>query len=767
MTFQAAALRDKLAGVPVIKSGLSLMTGTMVTSALGLLFWILAANLYDAADFGVSTTAVYTMMMLADVACIGLRTGLARYLPTAGTATRRTIVWGYGIVLAASSVTALTFLAGLQLWAPDLVELRNGVLIAIFFIASTAFWALFMLEDAVLVGLRKAPWVPIENTLFGVLKILLLIPFASISPTLGIFWAWTLPVFPIVIGINVLISRLTSTSALAGDGGPVAAIRSLLRGIIAFSLADWLAALARLVALGVIPLMVLAQTDRAQAGYFQASWLIAFTIMALSSNAAYALLAESSYDQAKLHKNSFQAGLLSLALTVPVMLVGFVGARYLLLIYGSDYADNSANVLRILLVAAIPNVLYQIFIGRLRVRGRMVGVVVFETILSVIVVGLSWLLLPRYGINAVGIAWLVGLTVLATYAAISESIWLWASHLDTNLVRRVGSGLRRARSGRPTRGMDARLSEVMAREGLAATAVHWLPSGDHGQTAIVGIGENDNLDVTFARSPEGAAKLARESEVLGVLSTDPALFPIAGILPTLKASGADEGREYTVVTKHDGPIAADLIRGGVPVDVVCRSVLEPVSMLHRATARSVVVDEDHIADWIDESRLHLASQGRASELKLGLLGDALRAALVGATIEVGRIQGSLGLDNIVMTADPIAVSEIRHWEWSREMPVAVDAATLTLSCLSLRGHLELGELVRQLLADPTPFEQHPAMAATPASTVSSRALILLTWLQIVGRPLPPSRTMSSDVFWLARNAQPVLAALSPPVGSNR
>ncbi len=767
MTFQAAALREKLAGVPVIKSGLSLMTGTMVTSALGLLFWVLAANLYDAEDFGVSTTAVYTMMMLADVACLGLRTGLARYLPKAGIATRRTIIWGYGIVLVASAATALIFLAGLQLWAPDLIELRNTVLIAIFFMASTAFWALFMLEDAVLVGLRKAPWVPIENTLFGVLKIVLLIPFASISPTLGIFWAWTLPVFPIVFGVNVLVSRLTSTADYAGSGGPVPAVRELLRGILTFSLADWLAALARLAALGVIPLMVLAKTDKAQAGYFQASWLIAFTIMALSSNAAYALLAESSYEKSKLHKNSLQAGMLSLALTIPVMVIGLVGARYLLLIYGSDYADNSANVLRILLVAAVPNIMHQIFVGRLRVQGRMGSVVFFETLLSVIVVFLAWLLLPRYGINGVGIAWLVGLTLLGTYAAIRESVWLWASHLDTKVVRRIGSGFRRARSGRPARGMDARLDEVLLSTGLAATSVRWLASGDHAQSAVIDTGEIETLEVTFARTPEGATKLEGQRAVLDALWDDQALTELRPVLPRLRGAGSQKSREFNAYSHRTGTTAADLLRADIAVDDLCGAALAGIAPLHRESRRTVVVDEQRLSDWIDESRTHLANLGRASEARLGLLGDALRASFVGNTVDVGRIQGALAPDNMVMSPDSLEVTGFRHWEWSREMPLDVDAATLALSCLSFRGHIELGELVRQLLSDPSKFEQHPAMAAVEPSAISSRALILLTWLHVVGRPMPPTRTMSSDVFWLARNAQPVLAALNPPVESTR
>ncbi len=746
-------------------SGLSLMTGTMVTSALGLLFWVLAANLYDTADFGVSTTAVYTMMMLADVACLGLRTGLVRYLPNAGNATRRTIVWGYSMVIAASVATALIFLAGMSLWAPDLASLRNTVLVGIFFVASTAFWALFMLEDAVLVGLRRAPWVPVENTVFGIAKILLLVPFASISPTLGIFWAWTVPVFPIVIGINVLIAKLPATRKTVTTPSDRPANRTLLRRILAFSLADWLAALARLAALGVIPLMVLAKSGSDQAGFFQAPWLIAFTVMALSSNAAYALLAETSYDQAQLHKNSVQAGMLSLALTVPVVLVGIIGAPYLLRIYGAEFAENSSSVLRILLLATLPNIMHQIYVGRLRAQGRMGGVVFFETLLSVIVVALSWWLLPRYGIDGVGYAWLAGLALLASYAAINESLWLWAAHLDTKVVRRIGLGIRRVQSGRPARGMHARLETVLGSTDQSAEWVRWLPAGDHAQGALVETTGHENIEVAFARSSEGAQNLIGRRAVITGLWSDPTLTDLQPLLPQLQDYGTERNREFSAYSYTPGTTASELLQEGAPPDQVCQSVLASVEPLYRASRRTAMVDEDMLELWTRDSYAYLANKGRASSAKLDRLSEILADSFVGEPVEVGRIQGALAPDNVVMIPDTLQVAGLWFWEWGREMPIAVDAATFALSNLTREAGVELGELVRRQLIDPMSFEQHPAIAGLSESTVPSRGLILLTWLHLVGHA--PRRTMSPHVFWLARNAQPVLASLHSPAGSNQ
>ena len=398
------------------------MTGTLLTSALGLVFWIVAANLYDAADFGVATTSIYTMMMLADVASLGLRSGLVRYLPVSGRATGRTIVLGYGLAALSAGLTGVVFLVGLDWWGPDLVDLRASALTFAMFALATSCWSLFNLQDAVLVAQRKAPWVPIENGIFGLAKIALLFPFATWSPTLGIFWAWTLPVFPIVIAVNLLVAQqIRSARSRAGDrnqsdGPPLAAMLS-------FSLADWVSAIGRLIGLVAIPLMVLSSEGKVQAGYFNVAWLITFTVFTLSINAGHALLAENSHEQHREQRNTTQAGALSLALTVPIIVVGVIGAPLILLIYGSDYADNATSVLRILLLAALPNVIYQISIGRLRSQGRMKAVIAQETMLSTLVVGLSWYLLPRYGIDGVGWAWLVGLLALAGYAVASE----WSS----------------------------------------------------------------------------------------------------------------------------------------------------------------------------------------------------------------------------------------------------------------------------------------------------------------------------------------------------
>ncbi len=427
--------------MPVVGSGLALMSGTMLTSALGLVFWVVAANLYDLADFGVASTSVYVMMILADMASLGLRSGLVRFLPRVNSGVTRMIGWAYGLAVASSCLAGIVFLAGLDWWAPDLEELGGSGRTFGFFALSTAFWAVFILQDAVLVAIRKAAWVPIENGFFGLAKIALLFPFAAWSPTLGIFWAWTLPVIPIVVAVNMLIIRVVrrggwrrgdagseqpsgaqpagnqaiSTRRTAGSTGRTeGSIAALLR----YSLADWLASVSRLGALIIIPLLVLATVGKEQAGYFQAAWLIGYTVFSLSTNVADALLAESSHEQHRLARHTSHARQLSIGLSVVIAVVGLAGAPVILNVFGQDFAEPGSWLLRLLLIAAVPNAAYQIAIGRFRSLDRMRRVVALETLLSVLAVGLSWLLLPSLGLEGVGVAWLVALAVVSIVALV-------------------------------------------------------------------------------------------------------------------------------------------------------------------------------------------------------------------------------------------------------------------------------------------------------------------------------------------------------------
>ena len=77
-------------------------------------------------------------------------------------------------VYAVSISLALVLSTGFVLLVPHLdeeLDILTDPVLAISFVVGTSLWGVFALQDGALTGLRQAPWVPLENAWFGVLKL--------------------------------------------------------------------------------------------------------------------------------------------------------------------------------------------------------------------------------------------------------------------------------------------------------------------------------------------------------------------------------------------------------------------------------------------------------------------------------------------------------------------------------------------------------------------------------------------------------------------
>src|SRR6185295_11028741 len=61
------------------------------------------------------------------------------------------------------------------------------------------------LQDAVLTGIRQAVWLPLENGVYGLAKIGLLVALAPVAMQYGIVASWIVPALVIVVPVNLFI----------------------------------------------------------------------------------------------------------------------------------------------------------------------------------------------------------------------------------------------------------------------------------------------------------------------------------------------------------------------------------------------------------------------------------------------------------------------------------------------------------------------------------------------------------------------------------
>ena len=77
---------------PLFRNAYALMINTGTTGLLGLVYWLLSARHYSAADVGRASAAYAAMNLLAGITGLSLTGALARFIPQSGGTTRALIL---------------------------------------------------------------------------------------------------------------------------------------------------------------------------------------------------------------------------------------------------------------------------------------------------------------------------------------------------------------------------------------------------------------------------------------------------------------------------------------------------------------------------------------------------------------------------------------------------------------------------------------------------------------------------------------------------
>ncbi|WP_051944535.1 lipopolysaccharide biosynthesis protein [Streptacidiphilus rugosus] len=398
---------------PLFRNGYALMLNTVVSGALGLGYWWLAARYYSAADMGRGSAAIAAMKLLSGLTALGFTGALARFVPVAGRATGRLLARAYGVNALASTAITLLFLAGLPLWGSHYDFLR-GWARAAGFLAAVLAWSWLTLQDGVLIGLRAAVWVPVGNLSFSVGKAVLLVLLAGTIPATGVFVSWAAAVALSVVPIGLLIvRRLVPRQAAAADP---AVTPPSVRQIGRFLAGDYTGSVFNLVVTYLVPVLVAARVSADQNAVYYIINTIGGTLDLLAVNMAASLTVESARRPALLGAHTRGALLRMAWVTLPCFALLGLAAPRVLDVFGPGYAAAGAPLLRWLAAAGFTRVLIEVYFGTLRARSRTRQVALLQGLMCALVLVLSLVLMPRMGIAGVGVAVLASQSTVALCA---------------------------------------------------------------------------------------------------------------------------------------------------------------------------------------------------------------------------------------------------------------------------------------------------------------------------------------------------------------
>jgi len=399
-----------LYGVSLYRNAIYLMLNSAMLALTGFFFWVIAARLYPVEGVGLASAAISAIGLLALLSTLGLDYGLIRFLPNAGEKASKMINSCFTLGALLSIILALIFLAGLNIWSPALLPIREHPVFFAGFVIFTIANLLTTLLRQTFIAQRKAKFAFIAHGLiFGLLRFIPVVILAGTFRTFGIFASWG-----IALAVAILIGTMLLLPHSQIGYRPLPAIeKGAISDMMHFSSANYSANIFWAIPSLILPLMVVNLLGAEQNAYFYIAWAISTILFWIPVAASLSLFAEGSHDEEKLGENFRKSLKLTFFLLIPAIAIIFLLGNKILLLFGTAYSENATKLLQILAISALPLSLNYIYFSVKRVEMRMKEVIGLSAFIAVATLALSFFLLPRIGILGAGVSYLVA-QVIAT-----------------------------------------------------------------------------------------------------------------------------------------------------------------------------------------------------------------------------------------------------------------------------------------------------------------------------------------------------------------
>jgi O-antigen/teichoic acid export membrane protein len=392
----------RLAGDSLARNSLLIMATTVINGGLGYCFWMLAARAVPTWQIGTATALISAATAISMIANLGAGHMFIQRLPAAGGNWSR-IVSG-GLIFGALATAAVATAGALV--APALAEnfsfLSGSTGLAALTCAAVAVTVTALLDN-VYVAHRAGRGMLVRNLGLALGKIVALLAVVTMGwhSAGAVVISWTLPIL-LVSAVTMIagLSRLRPGARLraAGIVAELPHLRAALTG-------HHLINLSQAGPAALLPVMVTARLGADANAHFYLAWMTASMLFMVSPAVASALYAERT--------NAARVSVTRAAVVVgavvggPAAVLLLAGDRILAL-FSAGYADTSGLLLRILVIAAIPDAITNLAVAHWRSRGEFRRCRRLNIVRAGACLSLTWLLLPGSGVTGAGIAWLTG-----------------------------------------------------------------------------------------------------------------------------------------------------------------------------------------------------------------------------------------------------------------------------------------------------------------------------------------------------------------------
>jgi hypothetical protein len=282
---------------------------------------------------------------------------------------------------------------------------------------------------------------------FGILKIAGLPALLALGISDGVFLAWTLPVFLLLVPVNAFLFLKAIPAHLRNHRptGSLVLERLGRRGVLRFMAQDYAATVLALAPTAFLPVVIVALLGADANAYFYIPYTMATAFNMLFFAASTSLVVEGALAEDRIRAMAERIARRFALVAVPGTTLMIAAAPLILLPFGEDYVRESTPVLRVLACGCVFYAAIALYVAVARVEGRSSGILLIEAIKVPLLLGGAVVLSRPLGIEGVALAWTgsVGLVALAVAPSLIRFFrGQPAGRLAIRARRPVGEGVR-------------------------------------------------------------------------------------------------------------------------------------------------------------------------------------------------------------------------------------------------------------------------------------------------------------------------------------
>jgi O-antigen/teichoic acid export membrane protein len=403
---------------PLLRSVYSLVANAAITAGLGIVFWVVAARLYEPGAVGRDAALIAVMLELSAICQLNMVNAITRFLPSLERGTAKALLRAYALSASAAGVIGVAFVLGVPRISDEFSFLSEDWRISALYVSGLVAWGWFALEDAALTAVRRAPWVPVENGVFGVLKLAALPLFAAVGVEHGVFLAWTLPALLLIVPVNLLLFRVAIPEHLRRERPAGSAVLRRLgrRGLVRFMAQDYAATVLALAPTALLPVLIVGLLGSGANAYFYVPYTMVGAFTTLFFAAGMSLVAEGALAEDQVRVMAGRIARRIALILIPGTVFMIVAAPLILLPFGENYVRESTSVLRLLACGCGFSAVLVLYVAIARLQGHTARILAVETTKLPLLLGGVILLSSPLGIEGVAIARLGSVAAVALAA---------------------------------------------------------------------------------------------------------------------------------------------------------------------------------------------------------------------------------------------------------------------------------------------------------------------------------------------------------------